>query len=87
MGFYFGFGGAVTFKNARRALESAAVIPPDRLLLETDCPYMAPVPHRGELCTSDMIALTAERLAAELGTEPQALIDRARDNGRRLFGI
>ena len=48
---------------------------------------MAPVPHRGELCTSDMIALTAERLAAELGTVPQALIDRARDNGRRLFGI
>lgn len=87
MGFYFGFGGAVTFKNAHRALESAAVIPPDRLLLETDCPYMAPVPHRGELCTSDMIALTAERLAAELGTVPQALIDRARDNGRRLFGI
>lgn len=87
MGFYLGFGGAVTFKNARRPLESAAAIPLSRLLLETDCPYMAPVPHRGELCTSDMIALSASAIAEARGMEVQQLIDAARENGKRFFGI
>ena len=58
-GFFIGLGGAVTFKNARRAVEVAASIPLDALLLETDAPYMAPVPYRGKRCDSGMIAATA----------------------------
>ena len=77
----------MTFKNARRSLESAAAIPLASLLLETDCPYMAPEPFRGRLCTSDMIAYTAERIAELRGIPAQQLIDTAAQNGRRLFKI
>lgn len=87
LGIYIGFGGAVTFKNARRSLESAAAIPLTSLLLETDCPYMAPEPFRGRLCTSDMIAYTAERLAELRGIPAQRFIDTAAQNGKRLFKI
>lgn len=87
MGMYMGFGGSVTFKNAKKPIESAAAIPLDKLLLETDCPYMAPVPHRGELCTSDMIAFSAEKIAAAREMDAQVLIDKARINGMKFFGI
>ncbi|MGN1195268.1 MAG: TatD family hydrolase, partial [Acutalibacteraceae bacterium] len=59
LGMYIGLGGAVTFKNARKPLEVAAYVPDDRLLLETDCPYMAPVPFRGKRCDSSMIPYSA----------------------------
>ena len=55
MGMYISLGGVVTFKNARHSLEVASEIPLDRLLLETDAPYMAPVPFRGKRCDSSMI--------------------------------
>ena len=87
LGMYVGFTGVVTFKNARRALEAAAVVPIDRLLLETDCPYMAPVPFRGKRTTSDMIAYSAEVLARVKGISAQELIDRTRENAMRLFNI
>ena len=87
MGWYIGFTGVVTFKNAKKPLEAAREVPLDRLLLETDCPYMAPVPYRGKRCTSDMIALTAEKIAGEKGISPQELIDLARKNTCRLFKI
>lgn len=87
LGMYIGLGGAVTFKNARKPLEVAEYLPEDRLLLETDCPYMAPVPHRGKRCTSDMIAFTAEKIAEVRKTDTQQLIDKAMLNGKELFNI
>lgn len=87
MGYYIGFTGVITFPNARKIVEACDVVPPDRILLETDCPYMAPVPFRGKRCWSPMIEKTAERVAEIKGMEPQALIDIARDNTKRLFGI
>ncbi len=85
LGMYLGLGGAVTFKNAREPVEVARMVPDDRLLLETDCPYMSPVPFRGRRNDSTRIAYTAERIAAIRGTDPQSLIDRARRNAETLF--
>ena len=87
LGMYIGFTGSVTFKNASKLLLAAQVVPEDRILLETDCPYMAPVPYRGQRCDSSLIPATAERLAEIRGTDAQTLIDRARENGMRIYGI
>ena len=87
MGMYISFTGVLTFKNARRALEALEVIPMNRLMLETDCPYMAPVPHRSKRCDSSMIAYTAEKAAEIKGMDPQALIDQCTENGKTLFRI
>ncbi|MDD2955114.1 MAG: TatD family hydrolase [Oscillospiraceae bacterium] len=87
LGFYIGFTGVITFKNARRAVESAEVIPLDRLLVETDCPYMAPEPHRGSRCDSSMLEFTGARLAQIKGIPAQELFDRTAENARVLFGI
>lgn len=87
LGMYIGLGGAVTFKNAKKPLEVAAVVPEDRLLLETDCPYMAPVPLRGSRCDSSMIAYTAEKIAEVRSCNVQELIDRCRENAKELFKI
>jgi len=86
MGLYLGFGGAVTFKNARKSLEAAASCPLDRLLLETDAPYMTPEPFRGRRCDSGHIKYTAEKIAAARGMAAEELILAAAENGRRLFG-
>jgi TatD DNase family protein len=85
LGMEIGLGGAVTFKNARVPVEVAKMVPPDRLLLETDCPYMAPVPFRGKRNDSSLIAYTAERIAEIRGEDAQELIDRAARNAERLF--
>lgn len=87
LGMYIGLGGAVTFKNARRPLEVAAAVPLDRLLLETDAPYMAPVPCRGHRCDSRMIAHTAAVIAAVRGVAVDDLLHHTAENARRLFGI
>lgn len=87
LGMYIGLGGAVTFKNARKPLEVAAIVPEDKLLLETDCPYMAPVPLRGTRCDSSMIAYTAEKLSEIRGADTQELIDKCRENAKVLFGV
>lgn len=87
LGLYIGFGGAVTFKNARKPLEAAAAVPLDRLLLETDCPYMAPVPYRGKRCDSTMIPLAAKKIAALHGISADELLGIAHRNALRLFGI
>ena len=86
LGMFVGFTGVVTFKNARRALEAAAVVPLDRLLVETDCPYMAPEPFRGKRCDSSLLPYTIAKLAEIKGISPQALTDAAAENARRLFG-
>lgn len=87
LGLYIGLGGAATFKNARKAVEVAAMCPADRLLLETDCPYMAPVPHRGKRNDSSLIVHVAQRLAEVRGEDAQTLVDRCRENAKRLFQI
>ena len=87
LGMYIGLGGAVTFKNARRPLEVAAAIPLERLLLETDAPYMTPVPYRGKRCDSAHIALTARRIAEVRGITHETVLAASRDNAQALFGI
>lgn len=87
LGLYIGFTGVVTFKNARKTLEAAAAVPLDRMLIETDCPYMAPEPHRGKRCDSSMLPRVAEALAAVKGISPQALADAACQNAMALYDI
>ena len=87
LGMYIGLGGAVTFKNARKPVEVAAAVPADRLLLETDAPYMAPVPFRGKRCDSTLIAHTAARIADIRGVTVDELLIQTAANAERLFGI
>jgi TatD DNase family protein len=87
LGMYVGFTGVVTFKNAQRPLKAAAAVPPERLLLETDCPYMAPEPYRGRRCDSSMIPFAAEVLAPLKSMSAQELIDLTRRNALQLLGI
>ena len=87
LGMYIGFTGVLTFKNAKKALAACEAVPLDRLLLETDCPYMAPVPHRGKRCDSSMIQFTAAKMAEIKGVSTEEIIDIARKNAERLFGV
>lgn len=87
LGCYISLGGVVTFKNARHSVEVAAEIPLDRLLLETDAPYMAPVPFRGKRCDSSMIVYAAEKIAALRGIETQALLDITAENAKRFYRL
>ena len=87
LGMYIGLGGAVTFKNAKKPVAVAAVTDISRILLETDCPYMAPVPLRGRRCSSDMIAYSAQTIASVKNMDVQTLVDAATENTKRLFGI
>lgn len=85
IGMYISFTGVLTFKNAKKAVESLEVIPMDRLLLETDCPYMAPVPYRGTRCDSSMITSIAQKASEIKGVPPQEILDITCDNAKRLF--
>lgn len=87
LGMYIGIGGAVTFKNAKKPIEVVEHLPLDRLLLETDAPYMTPVPFRGQRCDSAHIAYTAEKIAEIKGIDVQELIDICNKNAKKLFNI
>ncbi len=87
LGMYIGLGGAVTFKNAVKPCEVAKFVPEDKLLIETDAPYMTPVPFRGKRCTSLHIPYTAERIAELRGVTAQEILDLTDKNARELFGI
>lgn len=87
LGMYIGFTGVLTFKNAKKALRALEVVPLDRLLLETDCPYMAPEPLRGRRCDSSMICYTAEKAAQIKGVSTQELLDITCRNGMDLYHI
>ena len=87
MGWYLGFDGPVTYKNARRAPEVAAVTPLDRMLIETDSPYMTPVPYRGRRNDSGYVHLVAEKLAEWKGVTPEEIARITTENGKRLFRI
>lgn len=86
-GWYLGFTGVVTFKNARRAVEAVAALPLDRILIETDCPYMAPEPHRGHRNDSRLVPLVADRIAAIRGLDPHTVETATTENAKRLFRI
>lgn len=85
LGMYIGLGGATTFKNAKRPAAVAAAVPVERLLLETDAPYMAPEPCRGHRCDSSLIRYTAARIAELRGVETDELLDITYANAERLF--
>ena len=84
-GWYLGFDGPITYKNAKRAPEVAAVTPLDRILVETDAPYLTPEPFRGKRNDSRKLPYVIERLAAWKGVCPKALTEITRENGLRLF--
>lgn len=85
LGMYIGLGGACTFKNAKKPLEVAAIVPEDRFLIETDCPYMTPVPFRGQRNDSSFIPYTAQILASVRGCTADEILDMTRRNANTLF--
>ena len=86
-GWYLGFDGPITYKNNKKAAEVLSVVPMERILLETDSPYMAPVPHRGKRCDSSLIPHMAEKVAEVKGLSPEEVLRLTNANGRRLFGL
>ncbi len=87
MGLYISFTGVLTFKNAKKAVAACEAVPLDRLFLETDCPYMAPTPHRGERCISSMVKYTAARLAEIKGITIDEAIAACNENAIKFFGL
>jgi len=87
LGMYIGLGGAVTFKNARTPKEVAAFLPLDKLLLETDCPYMTPAPHRGKRNDSTFLPLVVAQIAEIKQISEQEIIDQTTQNANYLFNI
>ena len=87
MGWMISFTGVLTYKNARKAVEAAEVIPMDRLMVETDAPYMAPEPCRGRRCDSSLVVHTCRRLAEIKGISLEECAKITAENGRRFFGI
>lgn len=87
MGMYVGFTGVVTFKNAKKALKALEAVPLDRLLVETDCPYMAPEPNRGKRNYSGYLPYTVAAMAAVKGVSPDEMAEITAENAERLFGI
>ncbi|MDD5924572.1 MAG: TatD family hydrolase [Clostridia bacterium] len=87
LGMYISLGGAVTFKNAKKPLQSAIEVPLDRLTLETDAPYMTPVPFRGKRCNSEYITYTAAKIAEARGMSISELLEITYNNGCELFGL
>ncbi len=86
-GWYISFSGVLTFKNARKCVEVAEAVPMDRILIETDCPYLAPHPYRGKINHSGLMYLTAQRLAEVKEIAYSEAVAKTRENVRELFGI
>ena len=87
LGWYIGFTGVLTFKNARKAIETAESIPLERIVLETDCPYMAPVPHRGKRNDPGYLCYMAQKLAEIRGVSLEEIQRITTENGKRLYRI
>ena len=87
MGYYIGVGGVVTFKNAKKLKQVVQEIPLERILLETDCPYLAPVPFRGKRNSSLNLPYVAEAIAELKGTTAEEVIQRTEKNGIELYGL
>lgn len=87
LGMYIGMNGVATFKNARKSLEVIKEIPLERLVLETDCPYLCPEPYRGRRNDSSYIPYIAERIGALLERDAQEILDITNENAKRLFRL
>ena len=87
LGWMISFTGVITYQNARKAVEAAQAVPLDRLMIETDSPYMAPVPHRGERNHSGFVAHICQRLAEIKGISAEDCARITLENGRRFFKI
>ncbi|MBR6917065.1 MAG: TatD family hydrolase [Clostridia bacterium] len=87
LGWYFSFGGPLTYKNAHKVRDAASAVPLDRLLIETDCPYLPPVPHRGKINYSAYMLHTLGVMAEVKETDEETLAEILVENTKRLFGI
>ena len=87
LNFYVAFGGVLTFKNARKTVEAAEKVPLDRLLIETDCPYMTPTPFRGKRNHPKYVRFVAEKLAEVKGVSAEEIAEITYQNGKKLFHI
>lgn len=87
LGWYISFSGTVTFKNARVPKEACKVVPSDRLLIETDAPYLAPTPHRGEINMPSYVRLTCEEIANQRGQDAEEIARITMENAKRFFNI
>lgn len=86
-GWYLGFDGPVTYHNARKAIEVLEICPLERILIETDSPYLTPVPHRGERNDSSLLHFTAEKIAEVKGVSAEEIARATLENGKRLFQL
>ncbi len=87
MGYYIGIGGVLTFKNAKKLVEAVQVIPMERILLETDCPYLAPDPYRGKRNNSAYINYVADKLAEIKGISKNEVLEITSDNAKKFYRI
>lgn len=87
MGYYFGIGGVLTFKNGKKLIEAVNHMPIDRILLETDCPYLAPEPYRGKRNQSDYIYYVADKLAELKGLSREEVLEITGRNAKEFYGI
>jgi len=87
LGHYFSFGGPITFSNAHKLRAVAAKIPLERVMLETDCPYLTPHPHRGKRNEPAYLVHTAEKLASIHGVDVEDVVSITEDNTRRFFAM
>ena len=86
-GWYLGFDGPITYKNARKAIEVLALCPMDRILIETDSPYLSPVPLRGKRNDSRNLSYIVQKIAEVKGCTPEEAASASLENGKRFFGI
>ncbi len=86
-GWYVGFTGVLTFKNARKAIEAVQILPKDRVVIETDCPYMSPEPYRGRRNNPGRVVYVARKLAEIWGVTEEEAQAITLENGKRLYGI
>ncbi|MBQ3974370.1 MAG: TatD family hydrolase, partial [Lachnospiraceae bacterium] len=87
MGFFIGIGGVVTFKNSRKLKETALAVPIESIVLETDCPYLAPVPYRGQRNSSLYLPLVAKAIAGIKGIDVSEVIAVTEKNAERLYRL
>ncbi len=87
MGYYLGIGGVLTFSNGRKLREVVEYAPLDRIVLETDCPYLSPVPHRGERNSSLWLPLVVEKIAEIKGISLETVLETTWDNGNRVYHL
>lgn len=87
LGVYIGVGGVITFKNAKKLPDVVKIIPDELLLVETDCPYLAPEPYRGKLCHSGMISLTAQKIAEIRNTTSENILKLTAKNAKKMLNL